>query len=175
MAPLSTRLIQESDDTNFFGSARPEIDDWLSAHAWRQHDEQRLVTYVWEEQGSIRGFFSLTPHRLTDVDVSISGHARGPLTGYLIAKIGIWTGAADDVDEISLHNGKVLQITKPEQLIVDAMIAASKASRLCGGRYLFIDTTNEPWAIRTGLDRLGFKPINPAPAESSIHYIRLRR
>jgi hypothetical protein len=172
MAALSTRLIQDSDDCNFFGSSRQEIDDWLSAHAKRQHAEKRVVTYVWEDQGNICGYFSLTPHRLTDVDVSVSGHAGGPLTGYLIAKIGIWTGAANQTEDFTTSNGDVVAVPKPVLLIVDALVAASKASRAGGGRYLFIDTTDEPTALLEALQLAGFKSINPAG--SPTHYIMLR-
>ena len=171
MAGLSTRLIQDSDDCNFFGSGRDKIDEWLRANAKRQHEEKRVVTYVWEHEGEIHGFFSLTPHRLTDADVTVSGHAGGPLTGYLIAKIGIWERAAGDVDEFTLSSGKIVQIPKPVQLVADAMIAASKASRLGGGRYLFIETTNEPTSILGALYMLGFKSITQAG--SPTHYIQL--
>jgi hypothetical protein len=172
MADLTTRLIQDTDNCAFLNSGRPEIDDWLENHAKRQHREKRVITYVWDQGEFILGYFSLTPHRLVDADISISGHAGGPLTGYLIAKIGIHQGAALEGDEITLANGDVVgPVPKPVQLIIDAFIAADSASEIGGGRYLFIDTTNEPPPILNALSAVGFQSITPA--DSPTYYITL--
>jgi hypothetical protein len=171
--PLSTRRIQDSDNCAFLDSGRPEIDSWLIDHAKRQHAEKRVTTFVWAEGDFVYGYFSLTPHRLVDADVSVSGHAGGPLTGYLIAKIGIRQSAANEVDRIELtHTGDVVHVSKLGQLIVDALVAAGDASQLGGGRYAFIDTTNEPPAILEALENVGFRSITAAA--SPTHYITLR-
>ncbi len=170
--PLSTRLIEETDNCAFLNTGRPDIDSWLNDHAKRQHAEKRVVTFVWEQGEFVLGYFSLTPHRLVDADVSISGHAGGPLTGYLIAKIGIQHNAAEEIDRIELSDGTVLDIPKPVQLIIDALVAASDASVYGGGRYAFVDTTNEPPAILKALDGIGFRSITAAG--SPTHYITLR-
>ncbi len=171
MAELTTRLIQDTDNCAFLESGRPEIDEWLSKHALRQHKEHRVATYVWAEGEFVYGFFALTPHRLVDADVSISGHAGGPLTGYLIAKIGMRESAAQETDPVPADDGSTFMIPKAGLLVIDALIAASEASERGGGRYLFIDTTNEPPAILEALETIGFKSISPV--DSPTHYIRL--
>ncbi len=171
MTGLASRRIKDSDNCAFLNSGRPEIDEWLSSHALRQHQERRVATYVWSEGDFVYGFFALTPHRLVDADVSISGHAGGPLTGHLIAKTGIREGAAYETDPITLDDGEVVQVPKPGLLIIDAMIAAQEASDVGGGRYLFIDTTNEPAPILDALNTIGFRSITPGG--SPTHYIRI--
>lgn len=171
--PLSTRRIKHSDNCAYLDSGRPDIDSWLAEHALRQDTEKRVATYVWVEGDFVYGYFSLTPHRLVDADVSISGHAGGPLTGYLIAKVGIRQGAGEEVDRIELTSiGEVVEVSKILQLLVDALVAASDASELGGGRYLFIDTTNEPPLVLDALQKAGFRSITAAG--SPTHYITLR-
>ena len=129
---------------------------------------------MWVDQAPyVHGFFTLTPHSLLpDDDSRISGHTGGALSGYLIAKIGINQGAASETATRSAKNGKKVTWPVPVFVLIDAIVSAELASQFGGGRYIFIDTTNEPRPILDALRGLGFKSITPTG--SPVHFLKLK-
>ncbi|TFI40244.1 hypothetical protein E4P29_25360 [Rhodococcus sp. 1R11] len=122
-------------------------------------------TYVWADQHPyVSGFYTLVPHLIdTDRDtVQLSGHAGGAISGFLIAKIGIHRESALKKSRIEAPSGsgKFLSVQNISILLVEAMVRAAAASRIGGGRFLFIDTTMEPDFLVKALKSLNFLPIN---------------
>lgn len=175
-AEWRVELLSASHECGFLSSGRPDIDEWFASQAERLQGDRTCVTYVWADQPPYAlGFFTLTPHRVMDVAEGLSGHAGGAMSGYLIAKIGInqnavsetvniWTGPAED---------DFAAVSPTVALLIDAVVHASRAAYYGGGRWLFIDSSNEPQHILDNLDRLGFKSIT---AEGSpMRFLKLGR
>lgn len=100
----------------------------------------------------------------------MSGHAGGVLSGYLIAKIGVDQRAIDSQTRLS-DEDRTVTVPVLWALVVHAVVRASAAARLAGGKWLFIDTTNEPQCIMDALARIGFKSITPE--DNSVHFVKL--
>jgi hypothetical protein len=106
-----------------------------------------------------------------DKATRISGHTGGALSGYLIAKIGIQRKAARESLQQTATDGSVYDMPIPALLIIDALIDMEHAAGTAGGRWAFIDTTNEPEGILEELDTIGFQPINRSG--SPMHFLKL--
>ena len=120
----------------------------------------------------VYGFYTLVPHSLEpDQETRISGHAGGALSGYLIAKIGIHQGAAQEQVTRTTRDGQKITFPTPVFLVIDAIVDAEMAAEHGGGRYCFIETTNEPPHILATLRGLSFRPISPGG--SAMHFIKL--
>ena len=165
--------LTSEDLLGFLSSGRPEIDRWLSESAASAQEQSFCRTYVWSDQPPyVFGFYSLVPHRVdSDEDVKVSGHAGGALSGYLLAKIGLHQKAVGQVCRIPGDAG----LTAPAELllVLDAHIQATRASYLAGGRYLFVDTSNEPPHFLDVFRRIGFRSISPSG--NPLHVMKLRR
>jgi hypothetical protein len=122
----------------------------------------------------VYGFYSLVPHRLEpDEDTRMSGYTGGALSGYLIAKVGIHQDAAKENYQRRRQNEDDAKIVLPPTalLLIDALVDAEMAARHAGGKYCFIDLTNEPKHICLIAGAIGFKPIKPEG--SATHFIIL--
>lgn len=109
---------------------------------------------------------------MPDEETRISGHAGGVLSGYLIAKFGINKRAAQQRTSVTYKDGgETYNFPNPVLLLIEALVDAENASRLGGGRYAFIDTSNEPEPVIEAVNGLGFAPIKPEG--SSLHFIKL--
>ena len=142
----------------------------------RLQEERACVTYVWADQPPfVSGFFTLTPHRLEDSAARLPGHAGGVLNGYLIAKIGVHQNAVNETVDLKTGSdpGNVIELPPVVGLLIEAVVKAMRAAFYGGGRWLFIDTSNEPPHVLNELPRLGFKEIKPEG--SPIHFLKLGR
>jgi hypothetical protein len=139
----------------------------------RLQDEAVLRTYVWGDQlPYVAGFFSLSPHRIeSDEDLKVAGHAGGSLSGYLIAKIGLHSAAADETT--LLPGDSDTRLPNKYLLVIDAVVSAGRASYWAGGRYVFIDLQNEPAWVAEVSERLGFRSISPTG--STMHVMKVQR
>jgi len=168
-----TSPLSSEDLCGFLHSGRAEIDQWLAESALSAHTQGFSRTFVWSDQPPyVAGFYSLVPHRVdSDEDTWVSGHAGGALSGYLLAKIGLHRKAVGQLCRLAGDSG----IEAPAELllILDAHIRASRASYLCCGRYLFVDTSNEPPHFLEVLSRVGFHSISPGG--NPLHVMLLRR
>jgi hypothetical protein len=168
--------ISASHDCGFLSSGRPEIDSWLADHALRLQNERTCVTYVWADQPPfVSGFLTLTPHRLEDDEVRVSGHAGGALSGYLIAKIGIHENAVHETVKVRVGRepDDFSELPPTVALLIEAVVHATRAAFYAGGRWLFIDTSNEPDHLVGNLEALGFKPIKSEG--SPVYFLKLGR
>lgn len=168
--------LSANHECGFLSTGRSGIDDWFSDHAQRLQETRTCVTYVWSDQPPyVSGFFTLTPHRIDDEEARIPGHAGGTLSGYLIAKIGVHEGAVDETIDLKVgpEASDVVALPPIVGLLIEAIVKAARAAFHGGGRWLFIDTTNEPPHVLSELETLGFKAIKPEG--SALHFIKLGR
>lgn len=173
-ADWQTEPLTLDHQLDHLNSGRPEIDLWLTQHAVRLQRDNSCVTVVWTDgqHPFVYGYYSLTPHRLEpDAETKASGYTGGALSGYLIAKIGVHKEAASEIREVRHDDGTATRIPVPALLLIDALVDMEHAAGTAGGRWAFIDTTNEPDCILKALNEIGFKPISPAG--SPIHFLRL--
>ncbi|WP_145013144.1 hypothetical protein [Mycobacterium marseillense] len=145
----------------------------MNDQAMRLQDEAFCRTYVWGDQlPYVAGFYALLPHRIeSDEDLKVTGHAGGALSGYLIAKIGLHSGARDLQSLLPGDSNE--RIANKYLLVVDAVARSSRASYFAGGRYVFIDLQNEPPWLVEAAGRIGFHSISPSG--STMHVMKLRR
>jgi hypothetical protein len=169
-----TKPLAAEHERGFLNSGRSQIDSWFHEHALRVQTEGRMRTYVWDDQAPyVSAFYSLVPHVLpADDGFYIPGDPLGgPLSGFLIAKLGINQNAVGQESELPGHPEVTLE--NEILLLVDAMVTARRAALIGGGRYAFIDTSNEPPHILTALGRVGFKSVTEAG--HPVHVVRLGR
>ena len=133
-----------------------------------------MRTYVWDDQAPyVAAFYTLVPYVVdANDDFSIPGDPLGgPLSGYLIAKLGIHQKTVGQLSQIG--DDADLMFENENLLLVDALVRAGRASQFGGGRYAFIDATNEPDHILSAMRRVRFRPV--APANNPLHVVRLGR
>lgn len=128
---------------------------------------------MWADQPPyVAAFYTLVPHRIeSEDDTRISGHTGGDISGYLIAKIGINVDAASGSSRLPGDPGHTL--SNILLLLIDAVVHASRASYLAGGRYVFIDINNEPSTLSDAVQQIGFSSISSAG--SSMHVMKVPR
>jgi hypothetical protein len=131
-------------------------------------------TYVWGDQPPyVAGFYTLIPHRIdSDENTRVPGHAGGALSGYLIGKIGLDLRAVDHESNVPVGD-QTLSVPNSILLVIDAVVRASHAAYIAGGRYVFINISNEPAHIVEAVRAVGFHSISPSG--DPMHVIRLGR
>ncbi|WP_139061764.1 hypothetical protein [Tsukamurella pulmonis] len=171
-APIwSFEPLESVHDCAHINTGRPDIDQWFANHAPRLQADRSVRTMVWADQAPfVSAFASLTPHRVIDTDARIPGHSGGPLTGYLVAKLGIDMRAKDlTVDFVA--NTQTIKLKAVDMLLVNTVATAMQASRAGGGRLLFLDTRDEPRHILDAMKRVGFRSISPMG--DPLHFMKI--
>jgi GNAT superfamily N-acetyltransferase len=133
-----------------FACGEATLDRWLQSAALTADAMGIARTYVWTRENAVIGYFSLCPHEVRRDELpSTLGHgAPRSIPAILLARLAL---------DRRLH-GQGLG----SSLLLDALIRATDAIQIAGGRLIVVDAIDEP--ARRFSEHHGFRAAPSRPA-----------
>ncbi|MCK0438605.1 hypothetical protein MUG78_03770 [Gordonia alkaliphila] len=150
----SPERLNENHSFDFFDSGEPDLDEWPQKHALQDQNDGKSATHVWTDDGGeyVVGYYTLLPTITRADDGRIFSILRpGKYQGREVAGVLIGKLALDQ----SLRGGG-----RGIDLLADAILTASEAMTLIGGRHVLIDPMRDRPRLREWYLEAGFKPID---------------
>ncbi|MDY4535147.1 MAG: hypothetical protein SPD98_07865 [Tractidigestivibacter sp.] len=145
-----------------FSCGNDELDHWLHDQSAKDCSCGLCRAYACWLDGSLAGFFSLSPCELSPVDVSNSmcgGIHRLPIPAYIVGRLGTSVGM----------QGRGVGTT----MLLHAMRLACEASSVAGGRLLYIEAKSH--AVANWYAHNGFTPFPGEPLRLVMKLSKARR
>lgn len=130
--PYRSERLREAHDTLHFHCGTEGLDEWLTASAMGADRSDTARTFVWSNRSLVVAYFALCPHVLRRSTLPGRWNRTGPheIPAILLAKLAL---------DGALHGRGLGQ-----QLLVDALARASRATDEVGGRVVVVDAIDAP-------------------------------
>lgn len=145
--------LNETHNFDYFECGERELESWAQKHALKDHKDGRSATHVWTDNAGeyVVGYYTLLP-TITRVDDGIfarlkpSEYQGREVAGVLIGKLALDQSLQGEDRGIDL--------------LGDAVLTATGAMDLIGGRHVLVDPMRDRPRLRAWYVDVGFKEID---------------